>query len=339
MYDLAALNPEEQSMYGYIDDDFILKVLYDTSSHEDWLKARKTGIGGSDVGALMGLNPYSSALSVYKSKQPEYESVENTNMRKGTDLESLVFQKYVVPEYQERGFSVYKPNIIFARSKTPWLHSNLDGLAFNSKTGEHEVVEIKFVTEYGEAAWNHSEYSGIPAYYYAQVQSYMWTVGAKTAVVYALFDRTWEVQRYSVSRNEFFIMEMLDAAHTFYKENMCMHVPPRPSLATEREDFAEAMKAFAEDPELDTSKEDDPEMSKLCDEVLVTKQGIKTLEDKLTMLTERLGELALDGKHCSRFCTKPYSTSRIDVELLRELYPEAALRCTKRTNSVRTIIK
>ena len=29
-------------------------------SHTQWLKMRKTGIGGSDAGAICGLNPYAS---------------------------------------------------------------------------------------------------------------------------------------------------------------------------------------------------------------------------------------------------------------------------------------
>ena len=33
-------------------------------SHEDWLRLRKTGIGGSEAGAICGLNPYSSAMNV-----------------------------------------------------------------------------------------------------------------------------------------------------------------------------------------------------------------------------------------------------------------------------------
>ena len=37
-------------------------------SHEDWLKLRKTGIGGSDAAALCGLNPYASAIHVFQDK-------------------------------------------------------------------------------------------------------------------------------------------------------------------------------------------------------------------------------------------------------------------------------
>lgn len=34
-------------------------------THEEWLKARKNGIGGSDAGAICGLNPYRSPIAVY----------------------------------------------------------------------------------------------------------------------------------------------------------------------------------------------------------------------------------------------------------------------------------
>ena len=37
-------------------------------SHENWLRLRKTGIGGSDAGAVCGLNPYSSAMKIFQDK-------------------------------------------------------------------------------------------------------------------------------------------------------------------------------------------------------------------------------------------------------------------------------
>ena len=35
------------------------------SSREEWLKIRKGYIGGSDAGAIVGMNPYASAFSVW----------------------------------------------------------------------------------------------------------------------------------------------------------------------------------------------------------------------------------------------------------------------------------
>ena len=37
-------------------------------SREEWLQYRKAGIGGSDAGAICGLNPYRTAMQVYQDK-------------------------------------------------------------------------------------------------------------------------------------------------------------------------------------------------------------------------------------------------------------------------------
>lgn len=37
-------------------------------SNVEWLRLRKQGIGGSDAGAICGLNPYSSPIKVFWDK-------------------------------------------------------------------------------------------------------------------------------------------------------------------------------------------------------------------------------------------------------------------------------
>ena len=56
-------------------------------SREEWLRMRKTGIGGSDAGAICGLNPYASAISVFHDKTTEeLDLQDNESMRQGRDL-------------------------------------------------------------------------------------------------------------------------------------------------------------------------------------------------------------------------------------------------------------
>ena len=53
-------------------------------SHEEWLKLRKTGIGGSDAAAICGLNPYASAIHVFQDKMSEeIDLQDNESMRQG----------------------------------------------------------------------------------------------------------------------------------------------------------------------------------------------------------------------------------------------------------------
>ena len=56
-------------------------------SREEWLRYRKKGIGGSDAGAVCGLNPYSSPIKVYYDKtQEEISDYDNEAMRQGRDM-------------------------------------------------------------------------------------------------------------------------------------------------------------------------------------------------------------------------------------------------------------
>ena len=51
----------------------------------EWLKIRKTGLGGSDAGAVCGLNPYVSPMAVYRDKVSD-ETDMVTMRRCGRDV-------------------------------------------------------------------------------------------------------------------------------------------------------------------------------------------------------------------------------------------------------------
>lgn len=44
------------------------KIATAEMSRGEWLRLRKTGLGGSDAGAVCGLNPYSSPVKVFRDK-------------------------------------------------------------------------------------------------------------------------------------------------------------------------------------------------------------------------------------------------------------------------------
>ena len=50
------------------------------SNEEDWLELRKKGIGGSDIGAIMGLNPHSSPLKIYRQKVEDFKEDLSNNV-------------------------------------------------------------------------------------------------------------------------------------------------------------------------------------------------------------------------------------------------------------------
>lgn len=56
----------------------------------------KKGIGGSDAGAVCGLNPYRTAIQVYQDKiSEEIEELDNEAMRQGREFEDYVAKRFM----------------------------------------------------------------------------------------------------------------------------------------------------------------------------------------------------------------------------------------------------
>ena len=65
------------------------------NAHEEWLKARKTGIGGSDIAAILGLSPYRTPVDVWAEKTGRATAQDETlQMRFGRYAEEFVAREY-----------------------------------------------------------------------------------------------------------------------------------------------------------------------------------------------------------------------------------------------------
>ena len=90
---------------------------------EDWLNARRGGIGGSDAPAILGLDRYRSPFDVYADKlglKPEQE--DNEAMRQGRDLEQYVAERFM----EATGKKVRRRNGILQHPEHPWMIANID---------------------------------------------------------------------------------------------------------------------------------------------------------------------------------------------------------------------
>lgn len=86
------------------------KIALSGVSSTEWLRLRKTGIGGSDAGAICGVNPYSSAMKVFQDKTREgVEEQDSEAVRIGHDLEDYVAQRFM----EATGLKVRKSNFMY----------------------------------------------------------------------------------------------------------------------------------------------------------------------------------------------------------------------------------
>ena len=147
---------------------------------ELWLQNRKTGIGGSDAPAIMGLSAWKTPLQVYMEKRGELDNsfYDNDAMEWGRRLEPVIRQKYC----DLTGLEVAVPQDIIRHPLHDFIIGTPDGLAAD------RVLEIK--TARSMDSWGEAGTDQIPLNYLVQVQHYMLITGLSAADIAVLFGGT-----------------------------------------------------------------------------------------------------------------------------------------------------
>lgn len=177
------------------------------SSREAWLKNRTKGIGGSEISAVVGCNPYMTNQDLWEYK---------TGRRKPEDISDKPFVQYgTQAEMHLRGlfrldfpqYTVeYVDNNSWTNPRYPWARASLDGWLTDER-GRRGILEIKtteILQSMQKERWNQQ----IPMNYYCQVLFYMAVMEADFAVLKAqlktVFDGVpyLQTKHYTIERSD-----------------------------------------------------------------------------------------------------------------------------------------
>lgn len=188
-------------------------------SRIEWLKERQSGIGGSDVAAILGLSKWRTPLDVYNSKVGEVTDEEdNVSMEWGRRLEPIIRQAYA----DKTGRAVECPGHLFRSAEHPFMIANVDGMCAD------RILEIK--TARTGADWGEEGTDEIPEYYLTQVQHYMTVTGKELCDVAVLIGAS-DFQIYTVKNDPELAALLIKEEEKFW-ECVQNRTPPAPrSLA------------------------------------------------------------------------------------------------------------
>ncbi len=249
-------------------------------SRSDWLRLRRKGIGGSDAGAIMGLNKYATPLSVYLAKKGAAEDSGNSATEWGNILEEPVRQK----TREELGGRIETVEGMFTSTAHPFMNANLDGLIYFDKETQigggvarglcgHEIKTSRTGDGFTDVE--------IPDSYYAQVQHYMAVTGIKTFILTVFIFNQYAGRHYVIPRNEYFIARLIDAEKTFWERNVLADAMPAP---TGNENETELLKNL---PMAETITLDE-ESEAILEEKAQLDAEIKTLQEQSDILKEKI---------------------------------------------------
>jgi putative phage-type endonuclease len=168
----------------------------------EWHEARQ-GIGGSDIGALMGKSPWKSAFQLWAEKtgQISDELEPSMPMKLGTAFEPAIRQLF--QDENEAWLTVHETGT-WQSVANPILKANPDGI-IEWANGDLGVLEIKFTRQY----WD-----DLPEHYNLQVQHYLEVLGLKRGIVVAVTGG--DYREFEVVRDDSLAEAMKTAVEAFY---------------------------------------------------------------------------------------------------------------------------
>lgn len=286
-------------------------------SRQEWLEARKHGIGGSDVSAIAGLNKWKSPVGVYLDKvggSPD-EDVAGEAAYWGNVMEDVVAQEFSI----RTGLKVRRRNAILKHLKYPFMLANVDRLI----VGKREGLECKTASEYLKGDWENDE---VPAAYLLQIQHYMAVTGYEAWHIAVLIGGNKFLHK-RIERDEELISYLIQIEKDFWENNVLKQIPPLFDGSNASEDLLKAL--YPESiPESEVNLPKDAETFIEALDAIETE--LKTLETQKKEYQNQIKDMMKDNEKAyagdRAVIWKSYTTNRFDSKRFKieepDLYEE-----------------
>lgn len=172
------------------------------SGSREWHDAR-AGIGGSDIGAIMGKSQYKSPFTLWGEKCKILPDQSSTiPMRLGTALEPAIRQFFID---ENAGWLKVHETGTWSKLDDPWMKANPDGI-IQWADGSLGVLEIKHSATYVDE---------LPESWKLQVLWYLYILGLKRGVVCAVIGGRYS--EFEVVWDDSLMDEVLSSVRAFWR--------------------------------------------------------------------------------------------------------------------------
>lgn len=184
-------------------------------------KARQTGLGGSDIATLLGINPFSTKLQLYLQKRGELEpEPDNSRTKAGRVMENVIAAMVM----ERNGSKLRRVNRTLRHPKHDFLIAHIDRDFVGIKKG----LEIKNVSPRMAYMWGKDgQPDAVAEYYVPQPHHYMLVLDYPAFDVAAYFGGD-DLRIYPMERDKEMDEIIVDTAHDFWHNHVLAGVPPEP---------------------------------------------------------------------------------------------------------------
>jgi putative phage-type endonuclease len=238
---------------------------------------RKLCIGGTDISAIIGCNPWRTALDVYMDKTGMSEPVPtNEPMFWGAVLEPVIADRYAL----DHGVELVNPGFMtHPDPRKPWWGGSPDRRVVGQPLG----LEIKTAGWRARDKWGAPGTSEVPENYLVQCAWYMPLMDVDTMDVPVLFSGS-EYAEYTVKRDLELEALLGEAAEKFVRDHIDARLPPEMREPVSAERYIKARFPANTQPLVQA----DPELTKVIAELRDARSALAIAEKTEALLTARV---------------------------------------------------
>lgn len=204
---------------------------------DQWLADRRTGIGGSDVAAVLGVSKHAGPTRVFYDKLGVLPDQDNASMEWGRRLEDAVRVKFA-DEHPE--LYVSKGPGLVAHPHRRWQLATIDGIAAETVDGPPvALVELK-TGKSGAADWGDELTDEVPLPYVCQVTWYLDVYGLSVGYLAVLLDG-WDYREYVIEYDPELAAKLRAHCGAFWRNHVLTRIPPDPDGLPSTAEVLDAM--------------------------------------------------------------------------------------------------
>lgn len=287
--------------------------IFEYENQEKWHELRGIGIGGSDTGAILGVNKYKSAIDIYIDKTEGKKQDGNRFTHFGHKLEKVVFE-----EFQERHSNMKCYTVPYTIQRGVCV-ANVDGMVYDPVKDKYGVLELKTTSAYNKDEWTGDT---VPQSYYAQVQHYLYVTGLSFAYIACLVGGN-DYKEFYIERSLEDIDYIQEKATDFWKNHVMKKVPP---MLDGSDSYSKYLLEKAD-------KENEKviglnELNAKAEEIKALDEQIKNLEQQLELKKQEI-ILELNNNNCNKAISSDYkftittqARNSVDKKLMEKENPE-----------------
>jgi putative phage-type endonuclease len=312
-----------------------------TDDRAAWLEARKTFIGGSEVGAVLGLSPWAVPIDVWADKHGMVPAkAETIAMALGNELEDFIARRWLSCDDTGR-YAIDAGEGTLRLDGHPHIAATPDRKVWDGERGAHVgLLECKLVGSHMRSHWTdeHGEHRP-PLYVESQAQLQLAVTGLPWCDVCSLHADGWDFRVHRVHRDDATTATIVDLLDQWWDRHIVNG--ERPELDGRPDKVAKALEQIYADA-------DDTMPPAVADDNLaacVIELGrLKALKREISDDIERIendikAALTVRTKLVQSEGAKPIATwtseqrRRIDTDALKTLHPDIAKECTRTTTT------